>query len=80
MMQKAGLNGVRIGEFAWSKLEPTPGAYDFSWMDRAVELLARYRIKVMMRTLPPWVFHDHRLPQHHSDSCRWSGVGRELVK
>ena len=25
MMQAAGLNGVRMGEFAWSKLEPTPG-------------------------------------------------------
>ena len=63
MMQKAGLNGVRMGEFAWSKLEPVPGAYDFSWMDRAVELLARYGIKTMMctpsRTPPPWVFHDH---------------------
>ena len=63
MMQKAGLNGVRMGEFAWSKLEPTPGSIDFSWMDRAVDLLARYGIKTMMctpsRTPPPWVFNLH---------------------
>ena len=63
MMQKAGLNGVRMGEFAWSKLEPTPGSIDFSWMDQAVDLLARYGVKTMMctpsRTPPPWVFNLH---------------------
>ena len=63
MMQKAGLNGVRMGEFAWSKLQPSLGAVDFTWMDRAVDLLARYGIKTMMctpsRTPPPWVFNLH---------------------
>jgi beta-galactosidase len=63
MMQDAGVNGVRMGEFAWSKLEPTPGALDFEWLDRAIELLGSHGIKTMMctcsRTPPPWVFQQN---------------------
>ena len=39
MMVKAGINVVRIGEFAWAKMEPQEGAYDFSWMHRVMEKL-----------------------------------------
>jgi beta-galactosidase len=60
MMQEAGINGVRMGEFAWSKIEPVEGEYDFEWLDRAVALLADFGIKTMMctlsRTPPPWAF------------------------
>lgn len=63
MMQAAHVNGVRMGEFAWSKLEPREGQYDFDWLDRAVELLAAHGIKTMMctcaRTPPPWVFKKY---------------------
>ncbi len=40
-MQAAGLNMVRIGEFAWSSLEPAEGRYDFDWMERAVAAAAK---------------------------------------
>ncbi len=60
LMQEAGVNGVRMGEFAWSVLQPREGEYRFDWLDRAVELLAQHGIKTMMctcsRTPPPWVF------------------------
>ena len=63
MMQEAGINGVRMGEFAWSKIEPVEGHYDFDWLDRAITLLASHGIKTMMctlsRTPPPWVFHKY---------------------
>ena len=36
MMSELGLTYVRIGEFAWSKLEPNPGELDFEWLDQAV--------------------------------------------
>ncbi len=65
MMQAARVNGVRMGEFAWSKLEPVEGQIDFRWLDRAIDLLARHGIQTMMctcsRTPPPWVFH--KFPQ-----------------
>jgi beta-galactosidase len=60
MMQEAGINGVRMGEFGWSAFEPREGEYDFDWLDRAVALLADHGIETMMctcsRTPPPWVF------------------------
>ena len=63
MMQEAGINGVRMGEFAWSKIEPRQGDYDFDWLDRAIALLGQHGIQTMMctcsRTPPPWVFHQY---------------------
>ena len=35
-MQAHGANVVRIGEFAWSAMEPAEGQFDFAWMDRAI--------------------------------------------
>jgi beta-galactosidase len=63
LMQAAGINGVRMGEFAWSKIEPQEGKYHFEWLDQAIRLLSRYGIQTMMctcsRTPPPWVFHKY---------------------
>jgi beta-galactosidase len=49
-MQKAGMNMVRIGEFAWSSLEPTEGRYDFDWMERAVAAAARRGMVTILGT------------------------------
>ena len=60
MMQRAGVNTVRMGEFAWSAYEPREGEIHFDWMDRAIHLLNQHGIQVIMctcsRTPPPWVF------------------------
>ncbi|MEM7487642.1 MAG: beta-galactosidase [Pseudomonadota bacterium] len=45
-----GLTWVRIGEFAWAKLEPRPGRYDWAWLDRAVDALTDAGLKVVMGT------------------------------
>ncbi|MFZ1742315.1 MAG: beta-galactosidase [Pontixanthobacter sp.] len=39
LMAELGLTRVRIGEFAWSRIEPEPGHFDFDWLDRAIEVL-----------------------------------------
>ena len=39
-MFELGLKYVRIGEFAWSRLESSPGVFHFDWLDRAIETLA----------------------------------------
>ena len=58
LMQDAGINLARLGEFAWSALEPHEGRLEFGWMDRAVALLDAHGIKTLMctpsRTPPPW--------------------------
>ncbi len=38
-MVEAGLSRVRIGEFAWSRIEPEPGRFEWGWLDDAIEVL-----------------------------------------
>ncbi len=63
LMQQAGLNVVRVGESTWSLWEPEDGRFEFAWMDRIVERLARAQIRVIMGTptysIPPWMFKEH---------------------
>jgi beta-galactosidase len=60
MMREAGVNVVRLGEFAWSLLEPEDGIFDFSWLDRAMKVLAQVDIQVVLgtpsATPPPWLW------------------------
>ncbi len=49
-MATAGITWVRIGEFAWARLEPEPGVFDWGWLDRAVETLGTRGLKVVMGT------------------------------
>ena len=59
LMQEAGVNLVSLGIFAWSKLEPQPGVYDFSWLDRIIELLHARGVSIDLATPtaspPPWL-------------------------
>ncbi len=62
-MVAAGLTWVRIGEFAWSRLEPEPGHLDFAWLDRAIAVLAGAGLKVVLgtptATPPRWMLTRH---------------------
>lgn len=58
-MKALGLTWVRIGEFAWSALEPSPGELHFDWLDRAVDTLGSAGLKVVLgtptATPPKWL-------------------------
>lgn len=60
MMHEAGINVVRMGEFAWALFEPEDGIFDFRWLDRAMTVLEQYGIKVVLgtpsATPPPWLW------------------------
>ena len=62
-MADAGLTWVRIGEFAWSRLETTPGTLTWDWLDRAVDTLGAAGLKVVMgtptATPPRWMIDKH---------------------
>ncbi|MDP9103143.1 MAG: beta-galactosidase, partial [Pseudomonadota bacterium] len=62
-MADMGLSWVRIGEFAWSRIEPEPGRFDWGWLDRAVETLAAAGLKIVMctptATPPKWLVDAH---------------------
>jgi beta-galactosidase len=50
LMQAAGINMVRVGEFAWSRMEPSEGQFDFAWLERAIALAGKHHIKVVVGT------------------------------
>jgi len=58
-MVAMGLSVVRIGEFAWSRIEPEPGAFDWGWLDRALDVLHRHGLQVVLgtptATPPKWL-------------------------
>ncbi|GAA6209796.1 beta-galactosidase [Cognatishimia sp. WU-CL00825] len=60
---EAGLTWVRIGEFAWSQLEPKPGELRFEWLDEAIEVLGAAGLKVVLgtptATPPRWMIDKH---------------------
>ncbi len=62
-MRELGISFVRIGEFAWSRMEPSRGAYDFGWLDRAIEVLGDAGLKVVLgtptATPPKWLMDEH---------------------
>jgi beta-galactosidase len=58
-MKEIGLSWVRVGEFAWKRLEPTPGKFTFDWLDRAIDNLGKAGLNVMLgtptATPPKWL-------------------------
>jgi beta-galactosidase len=63
LMREAGVNLVSLGIFSWAKLEPRPGEYDFSWLDRIIALLHDNGVRVNLATAtaspPPWLAALH---------------------
>ncbi|MFC5529752.1 beta-galactosidase [Cohnella yongneupensis] len=63
MMREANINIVRLAEFAWSRLEPEEGEYDFSWLDRAIKVLVAEGIRIVLGTptaaAPKWLMDKH---------------------
>ncbi len=74
LMQEAGFNLVRMGEFAWSRMEPNDGCFDFSWLENAVETLARHGVKSLLGT--PTAAPPKWLTDKHPDICQVQADGR----
>jgi beta-galactosidase len=59
LMEAAQIRFVRIAEFAWAKMEPREGQYDFEWLDRAIAAAAKHHIAVVLgtptATPPAWL-------------------------
>jgi len=62
-MVDLGLSMVRIGEFAWSRLEPEAGDYQFDWLQRAIDVLHKAGLEVILgtptATPPAWLIKNN---------------------
>ncbi len=74
LMEAADLRVLRIAEFAWSRMEPSEGHYDFDWLERAIDLAAKHHIMSVLgtptATPPAW------LTQKYPDTLRVEENGR----
>jgi beta-galactosidase len=63
LMANAGINVVRMGELSWGLCEREEGKYDFGWLQRAMDVMGKAGIKVVLGTptaAPPlWLMKQH---------------------
>ena len=61
--KELGINCLRVGEFAWSKMEPKEGKFEFDWLLRVVDKLHQNGISTLMCTptcTPPrWLMNKY---------------------
>lgn len=62
-MAEAGISHVRIAEFAWSRIEPEQGRFDWAWLDQSIAILVRHGLKIILGTptaaAPKWLVDAH---------------------
>ncbi len=80
-MKEAGIRCARIGEFAWRKMEPKRGVYDFTWLHKVVNALGEAGIYVVMGTptaTPPiWLSREYPdVLNRNADGTRVEHGGR----
>ena len=75
-MAKLGVHAVRLAEFAWGRLEPEDGRFDFGWLDDAIGVIARHGMQVILCTptnsAPVWLYTSH------PETVRWDRNGRPV--
>ncbi len=84
LMVQAGVNVVRIGDFCWGLCEREEGHYDFGWLKRVMDIMARNDIKVVLATptaAPPlWLAQKHPeiLPLDEHGHVKHEGTRRAV--
>ena len=84
-MREAGVTMVSLGIFAWSRIQPSEGVFDFDWLDRIIDLLHEGGITVDLATAtaspPPWVSANYpeMLPQDENGAVYWPGSRQQYA-
>ncbi|MGP3967656.1 beta-galactosidase [Streptomyces sp. 6N223] len=80
LMREAGVNIVSLAIFSWARLQPAEDAWDFGWLDEAMDLLHAGGIAVDLATAtaspPPWLTtaHPEILPVTATGETVWPGA------
>ncbi len=63
MMERAGMNVIRIAESTWSTIEPQEGVFDFTHLDKMLDAARRHNISVIVGTptyaVPTWLVRKY---------------------
>jgi beta-galactosidase len=58
-----GMKHIHLAEFSWIHLEPEENKYDFSWLDRVIDLASKQNLEVILgtptATPPVWMSHNY---------------------
>ena len=75
-MAALGVHAVRMGEFAWGRMEGTEGQFDFGWLDDAIDVIVRHGMQVILCTptnsAPMWLYTQH------PETVQWGRNGRSI--
>ncbi len=61
LMKETGVKIVRLAEFAWCRLEPKDGEFDFTWLDEIIDILTERGMRIVLCTptnCPPMWFYE----------------------
>ena len=62
-IRELGADTIRIGEFAWHRMEPRDGEFDFSYFDHVIERAKAHGLSVIFgtptATMPAWLAQRH---------------------
>ncbi|SFB27223.1 beta-galactosidase [Cohnella sp. OV330] len=64
LMREAGIECIRIAEFAWAKMEPEEGVYDWEWLDDSIRAAEAHGLSVILctPTATPPIWLTERYP------------------
>ncbi len=84
LMKAGGLNIVRIGDFAWFKMQPDSKIYTLDWLIKTVDTLGKYQIKSLLCTstaaIPKWMFDQYPDIMQVTETGQRKPFGRLLNK
>jgi beta-galactosidase len=75
LMKKSGCNAMSVGIFAWSRLEPNEGEFNFAWLDKIIDDLYANGIYTVLATpsgaMPVWMAQKYpETKRVHEDGIR----------
>ncbi|MGU9963068.1 MAG: beta-galactosidase [Candidatus Halichondribacter symbioticus] len=78
-MRKANISVVRIGEFAWSRIEPSPDTFTWDWLDSAIDTLGQAGLNIVLgtptATPPRWMVDKYPDMLAHGRDGQTRGFG-----
>ncbi|WP_319411590.1 beta-galactosidase [uncultured Cohaesibacter sp.] len=78
-MKELGIDYVRIGEFAWSRIEPKRDDFHFEWLDEAMDILHQAGLKIILgtptATPPKWLMDEYPAIAAVDENGRTRGFG-----